>query len=111
MSQQSLSGDDVAAIADRLEALEPSLSEAEQALLVGVLGVARGALEAGEAVSPVIERRPAAADPLSVTAAGAVPPVGDAFRQAFTPGAATQIGGAAAAPEPIRGEITIGINF
>lgn len=109
MSDQSLSGDDIAAIANGLGALE--LSEAEQALLVGVLGVARGALETGEAASPVVQRRPAEGAPLSVSAAGAVPSVGDAFRRAFTPGAATQIGGAAAAPDPIRGEITIGINF
>jgi hypothetical protein len=99
-----VSDQDVQGLADKLGALDSELSDSQRALLVGLIAVAGDAVQSE---TGLVQRVPEGqAAPISIDAPEPLPSPADVFRNAFTPGQQTDIGGAAA----VKWEGTVSIK-
>lgn len=105
MPTQPVSQQDLEGLADKLATLESQLSDAERALLSGILGVTADAASGGQ--SPLVRQAGDVSTPVEVDVEGSLPSLRDEFVQAFTPGRLGSTGGAAA-PEVTT---TVGITI
>lgn len=105
MPDVPVSNQDVQGLADKLGSLDSELSESQRALLVGLIAVAGDAVQSE---TGLVQRVPGGQTPISIDAPEPLPSPADVFRNAFTPGQQSDIGGAAAAP--VKWEGTVGIK-
>ena len=106
MPDVPVSQNDVESLGEKIGSLESQLSEKEKALLLGVFAVASDSISSG--TSPVVSRESGQDTPMAVEVQGSLPPLRDQFVNAFTPGAAQDVGGAAATK--VEGTVSIKIS-
>jgi hypothetical protein len=110
MPEVPITQNDIDSVAQQLDTLSASLSEAQRALLVGLVGVAQSAISGGQ--SAAVRRGDTGGDVANVEVPDQLPDLGDVFRSAFTPGPQGGVGGAAAAPtgSGVKWSGTIGVS-
>lgn len=94
MAEVHITRGDIDSLTAKLVQLEPDLTEAEQALLLFMLGVAADSInrsETDDAASPLISSVKDQSVLVVVTVTESLPSIQDQFANAFVPGAAGRV--------------------